>query len=409
MSGNPRSLSDRYRISILVAISSARIIYAINWYTLSPGLDQVATDFHASLQNLGVLESAFLVGAGLFQIPSSYAAARYNAKLIAVSGLMVIAVANGLGAFAPSFDSLLVLRFALGIGAAMFFSPAITLVSPLFRGERQGLALGIYNSSFSIGGALALLGWSFFVQLYGWRGGLLLGAILAGAASLSLLFIIRHTLEDSSVVAMSYEATSKAVLGVLHNKQIWFMGVGMVGLWSALYAVTQFLPFFETRINLLDPKLSGLLASLILVMPIPGALIGGFLSDRLRNRRVFMLFPAIIFGVGTALIGFSDFYESLGLFAVLGLIEAFAFTALYAAPFQMDDLSLGQKTIAISLMNSVQILGAFVLPILFTEVASTLGYNYAWVAAGVFALVFVPLLLLVKEPFKKDTVNTSNA
>ena len=340
------------------------------------------------------MESAFLVGAGLFQIPASYAATRYNAKLLAVSGLFLVALANGAGALAPNFDMLLIMRFVLGIGAAMFFSPAISIVAPLFKGERQGLALGIYNSSFSMGGALALLGWSFFVQLYSWRGGLLLGAVLAAAASSMLLIVIRH-----SEKGFASENPNRALVGVLKNKQIWLMGVGIIGLWSAYYAVTQFLPFFETRVNLLDPQLSGVLASLILVMPIPGALIGGFLSDRLHNRKIFMLFPAIIFGVGTALIGFSDFYESLALFAVLGLADAFAFTAMYASPFQIGELSLGQKSISISLMNSVQILGAFVLPILFAGVAVAQGYEEAWVAAGVFCLVFVPFLVFIKEPF----------
>ena len=76
---------------------------------------------------------------------------------------------------------------------------------------------------------------------------------------------------------------------------------------------------------------------------------------------------------------------------------------MYASPFQMDDLGVEQKAISISLMNSVQILGSFVVPIMFTIVAASYDYTNAWIVVGVFTLVFVPFLLLFREPFKTVT------
>jgi MFS family permease len=154
-------------------------------------------------------------------------------------------------------------------------------------------------------------------------------------------------------------------------------------------------------VNLLDPAIASLLTSLVLIVPIPGSLMGGWLSDKTRNRKAFLLYPSIAFGLGTALIGFATLRQSLLLLPVLGITESFCFVSMYAAPFQMDDLAVEQKAISISLMNSVQILGAFVLPILFTMVAEIYDYTNAWILTGVFTLVFVPFLYLFKEPFKK--------
>ena len=201
-----------------------------------------------------------------FQIPAAYAAARWNAKVLVVAGLIVIAVANGLGSFASTVVILTFLRFLLGVGAAMFFSPAIVIVAPLFRNERQGLALGIYNAAFNIGGAIALLGWAYVVEAYNWRVGLLIGAALAAAATVLLLLTIKHTEKDFATV----EADPKlAVIGVLKNRQIWFLGAGIIGVWSASYAISQFLPLFETKVNLLAPSTASLLTSLILVSSNP--------------------------------------------------------------------------------------------------------------------------------------------
>jgi MFS family permease len=372
-------------------------MYSLNWYTLAPGLTQVEVAFHASLENLGILESAFLAGAGLFQLPSAYAAARWNAKAMIIIGLGVLALANILASFSSSLTLLIVLRFLLGVGAAMFFSPAITVVAPLFSNETQGLALGIYNAAFNIGGSVALLGWVYVVAAYSWRGGLLLGGLLLLPVIPLLFIVVRHSEKKINPKPISPE---RAVARVVRNRQIWYVGLGIIGMWSASYAISQFLPYFEIRVNGLPPTFGGLLASLTLIAPIPGSVLGGWLSDRWKNRKGFLVYPTIAFGLGTALIGFARFDESLILLSFLGVVQSFAFVSMYAAPFQMENLSLEQKTISISLMNAVQILGAFILPIAFALVATSSGYLVSWIFAGAFTIAFVPFLLLFREPFK---------
>ncbi|MCL5068509.1 MAG: MFS transporter [Thaumarchaeota archaeon] len=380
-----------------MSVTLARIIYSINWFTLSPGLYQVAHDFSASLPSLGILESAFLIGAGCFQIPASYAATRVNAKLLVIGGLGLITLSNVLGAFTPNLPLLIVMRFLLGVGVAMFFSPAIIIVAPLFRNERQGVALGLYNSAFSIGGTIGLFGWGYFVQLYNWRVGLLLGAALALIALLQLQFIVKHGSHDDQ---LSGDPT-RALIGVLKDSQTWRIAVAILGVWSAYFTLTQFIPFYETSVHGVSAGLAGFMASVISITPIPGAILGGWLSDKLRNRKAFMLYPSIAFAVAVMFIDVTDFSQTIILLVCLGLTDSFAFTAMYAAPFQMPHLNMDQKAISISLMNGVQIMGAFILPILFTLVADTHGYKYAWLTTGLFAIAFVPLLFRIKEPFKQ--------
>ena len=391
--------SDRYKVIILFSITLARIIYSINWFTLSPGLYQVANDFSASLPSLGILESAFLIGAGIFQIPASYAATRWNAKLLVVSGLALIALSNGLGGLAPDLKLLIIMRFLLGLGVAMFFSPAITIVAPLFRNERQGIALGLYNSAFSIGGAIGLFGWGYFVQLYNWRVGLILGSALAILALLQVQFTVKHVSHSKNPLTIS---PKRALIEVLKDRQIWMIAIGVLGVWSAYFAVTQFIPFYETSIHGISEGLAGFMASIISITPIPGALLGGWLSDKLRNRKAFMLYPSLACSAIVMFIGISDFSQTIVLLIMLGLANSFVFTAMYAAPFQMPHLNVDQKAMSISLMNGVQILGGFILPIVFTTVADVQGYELAWMVAGLFAVAFVPFLIKLKEPFRQS-------
>lgn len=390
--------SNRYKATILFSITLARIVYSINWFTLSPGLYQVANDFSASLPSLGILEAAFLIGAGCFQIPASYAATRWNAKILVVAGLALIALSNGLGALAPSLTILIIMRFVLGVGAAMFFSPAIVIVAPLFRNERQGIALGLYSSAFSIGGTIGLFGWGYFVQLYNWRVGLLLGSALAVFALFQVQFTVKHESHDYNRLTIN---PRRALVGVLKDRQIWMIAIGLLGVWSAYFAVTQFIPFYEVNVHDVSEGVAGFMASIISITPIPGALLGGWLSDRLRNRKAFMLYPSMAFAAAVMLIGLTDFSQTILLLITLGLMDSFIFAAMYASPFQMPHLNMGQRAISISLMNGVQILGAFALPIVFTLVADARGYELAWMIAGLFAIAFVPFIIKIREPFKQ--------
>src|SRR5207247_10607221 len=76
----------------------------------------------------------------------------------------------GLGeGLAVNFPSLFAARFILGIGAALFFAPAIGVLTPLFRPEEEGFVLGLYNAMFNVGGALGLFACAFLFEIWNWR------------------------------------------------------------------------------------------------------------------------------------------------------------------------------------------------------------------------------------------------
>jgi predicted MFS family arabinose efflux permease len=396
---NGAILSKNYKMLVLISVTIARAVYAMNWYTLSPGLSLVAKTFDVSTANLGILESTFLVGAGLFQIPSTIGSSKWGFKPFVVGGLLLIGITNVLGGLAETFSELVVLRFFLGIGASMFFAPAIGVVGRLFQNEKQGLAIGLYNSAFNVGGVVALFGWSYVISFLGWRGGLILGAILAIALGIENQIVIRYS-EREEEKAPGRPSPIQSATTVLKNGQVWLLGIGILGVWAAVYVIAQFLPYFEETVNGVSSTTASLLGAQIFLWSVPASIIGGYLSDRFRNRRYFMLFPSIALGVLTAIIGVANLNESWLILFSIGVTDAFAFTALYASVYQMPELRVDQKIIAIALMNAVQISSSFFAPILFSYLA-TRSYFLAWLGTGLFVLPFCIALLIAKEPFKQ--------
>ncbi len=394
-----RILSKNYKMLVLISVTIARAVYALNWYTLSPALSLVAKTFDVSTGNLGILESSFVVGAGLFQIPSTIGSSKFGFKSFVVGGLLLIGLSNVLGGLAGTFSELVVARFTLGIGASMFFAPAIGVVGRLFQNEKQGLAIGLYNSAFNVGGLVALFGWSYVISFFGWRAGLIIGALLAVALGIENHIVIRHSETEADARIAGSPSPVQSGKTVLKNGQIWLLGVGILGVWGAVYVIAQFLPYFEQTVNGVSATTASLLGAQIFLWSIPASVVGGYLSDRFRNRRYFMLFPSIALGVLTATIGVANLNESWLILFGAGVTDAFAFTALYASVYQMPELKVDQKIISIALMNAVQISSSFFAPILFSYLA-TKSYTLAWLGIGLFVLPFCIALLISKEPFK---------
>ncbi|MGA9839067.1 MAG: MFS transporter, partial [Thermoplasmata archaeon] len=181
--GSPATPIDSRAVTratwILIAL---RIGYAYNWFDTGPALPAIGSTFSVGTAELGLLVAAFLVGAGLVQVPAGFLALRFGARTVSIAGVALLAVAGAASAVAPSFDVLLGLRLAAGVGAALFFSPAIGLVGSLYPAGRRGLPVGTFSSAFSAGAALGIVGTSLLLPLIGWR-----GSLLAGGAALAVL------------------------------------------------------------------------------------------------------------------------------------------------------------------------------------------------------------------------------
>ena len=94
---------------------------------------------------------------------------RFGRRTVLVPAVILFGIAGGCCAFAPDFNTLLVLRFIQGIGAAPIFNTNTVIISDIFSGNSRAEAMGI-NTTVSyigyiiypiLGGFLASLGWQY--------------------------------------------------------------------------------------------------------------------------------------------------------------------------------------------------------------------------------------------------------
>jgi len=395
-----QSASSR-RWLVLGSVLTSRVVYTINWFNIAPligttGLITLSLNLSPLAQ--GILVSSFLLGAGVFQVPAGLLSARWGPKNTSQLGMLILSSSGIAEGLSPNFPILLVSRFLLGIGAALFFAPAIGILTPLFREEEEGLVLGLYNSCFNIGGAIGLFGWIFVTDLLGWQAGLVFGGLI-GLVSVAIGQIVIP--RDKRAVG----STVRSMRPVFKNRNVWLIGFGVLGLWGAIFSSSNFLEHYTIDTFGISASVAGLMASLIMFASIFGGPIGGRLSDRFRMRKIFILVPGIIVSIGIVLFGISQPIELWFLIPLVGFMDSIVFSTMYASMSQYPEIRHEYAPLGISIINSVQILGSYPIPIIFTFLLSVYGNNYSpgWFFMGGISLAFMMLIFWIKEPFRANS------
>ena len=400
MKRETRSLqtASRRRWLVLGSVLTSRVIYTINWFNIAPLLGLtglIAVNLGIDLPSQGILTSSFLLGAGIFQIPAGIVSARWGAKNTSQLGMLILSLSGVAEGLSPNFPTLLVSRFLLGLGAALFFAPAIGILTPLFREDEEGFVLGLYNSCFNIGGAIGLFGWVLVTDLLGWRGGLVLGGLIGVVSVLIGQIVIPRD-------RITAERARRPMRPVFKNRNIWLIAFGVLGLWGAIFSSSNFLGAYTRDTFNVSPGISGLMASLIMFASIFGGPIGGRLSDMFKIRKIFILLPGIAVSLGIILFGVSQPLELWFLIPFVGFMDSIVFSTMYASASQYPDVGHEYAPLGISIINSVQILGSYPIPIIFTALVNANGGNYSvgWFFMGGVSLAMMMLILWIVEPFK---------
>ena len=152
----------------VLIIFSVTLTAVMGVASISPVLPSIQEHFHLEKGQVKWLISFFSLPGFFLSFFMGILADRYGRKKILIPSLLTFGIAGFLCSFATTFDSLVVLRFLQGMGAASLSSINITLIGDFFSGSERTKIMG-YNASIlsigtamypSVGGALASLSWN---------------------------------------------------------------------------------------------------------------------------------------------------------------------------------------------------------------------------------------------------------
>jgi MFS family permease len=382
------------RVAPSAALFVVRIVYAFNWYNIGAVLPLIGGSLAASPAQLAVVLGAFLLGVGIFQVPAGLAAVRWGSRRVSLAGVALFGLAGIATAFAPTWPSLALIRFVGGVGAAFFFSPALSLIASYYAPGERGPVVGFYNGGFSVGGAIGLIGGVALGLSFGWPAALGFGGVaLLGTTAAAYFVLPRQPPEGSSRESSAVYAAGRAVL---RSRSIWGLSLALTGFWTAVYLIAQdFVDFAHTVHASWGVGVAALLTAVVVVSSFPGGPIGGWLAERGADRRVLLGgFGALVSSL-VLLVPFANLWTIGPLFLALGFLDGVVFAILYLIPSYLPETQGEGLALGVGVVNSIQVLLGSGFVVLFGVLVEMVGYTGAWLYAGVLSFALLPALALV--------------
>jgi MFS family permease len=375
------------RLAVATVLGN-RLFYSINWFSVPPIFYLMALDLHAQVSGLGLISSAFLVGIGLFQVPGAVLSARYGARMLCIVGMVLLSGSAILCAAVSSIDLIAVFRFFSGMGMALFFPPSISLMTRHSRAGRAGFVLGLNNAMASVGGGIGLFAWAIVGDSIGWRLSLaLIGGL--GLASTVFLFLLVPRDEPTRDFKLRLPDLRRILL------DRWLLLVGCVLL---AYNIGNTLDATFVEVYLhdslgLSAGLAGGIGSLVIFSGLFTAPLAGHFHNRVVRVRLVLALAGLAIAIGVALASLATPAAVLASAVTVGLASGVGYTFAFGTAWH-SSAERAQRAIALSWVNSIQLLFSFWAPYLFSFLVVGYGYQLAWLTGGLYTAVFiVPLAL----------------
>ena len=164
-------------------------------------------EFAMDTRTAGFLNSLTLVASAIGGLIFGWIADRIGRTRALMASIGLYSVASAACGFSHSIPELAAFRFLLGLGMGGEWTAAAALIAETWRPEHRGKALGLMQSSYAIGEAIAALVVAVVLPHFGWRAVFFVGVLPA-----LLVFWIRRNVPEPVCVERS-----------CRNRSIWIL------------------------------------------------------------------------------------------------------------------------------------------------------------------------------------------
>ena len=347
--------------------------------SVNVALPAIQADLGMNAVQLSWVATAYLLAVAIGLIPAGKIADIHGRKRVFSMGLIVYTLSATAAAFGHSTTWLLGCRVMQGLGASMFVTTGMAILSSIFPSNRRGRAIGLYVAAVYAGLSAGPFAGGLLTQHFGWRSIFLtMGPLGLGSIAITFLFLKGEWFDDRSqrLDILGTSIYSLAILAVVFGASILpslsgslLIIAGLAGLflffqqqrqarypvfevslfsenrtfafsslaallnYSATFAVTFLMSLYLQYIKGMPPQSAG---AVLMAQPVMMAVfspIAGRLSDRMEPR---LLASA---GMGMTVIGMAVFTQLTSATPMGVLLANLLFLGLGFALFSSPNMS----------------------------------------------------------------------
>ena len=296
----PRDISPAERKS-LIAGGLGWMLDAMDVMLYSFVLAYLMTEFGMSKSTGGLLNSLTLIASAIGGLFFGVLADRVGRTRALMASILVYSISSAACGFSHSIRQLAAFRFLLGLGMGGEWSSGAALIAETWRAEHRGRALGLMQSTYAIGEALAAVIVLIVFPHFGWR-----AVFFAGVLPALLVLWIYHGVPEPELWKNRTKEKDSRVLGKLLQRDVLRNGLlattmnafSMFGYWGLFTWIPSFL---SLPVSKGGRGLSLVVGTTFYLVLSPGKWLGyasfGFFADAFGRRKpyfTYLLVAAIL-------------------------------------------------------------------------------------------------------------------
>lgn len=162
--GNPALERSALIVATLTSFIGPFMISSVN-----VALPSIQADLRMDAVQLSWIATAYLLAVAVGLVPAGKIADIHGRKKVFATGLAVYTIGCGVAAFVDSTALLIATRVVQGMGAAMFVTTGMAILTSIFPPHRRGRVIGIYVAAVYIGLSVGPFVGGLLTQHFGWR------------------------------------------------------------------------------------------------------------------------------------------------------------------------------------------------------------------------------------------------
>lgn len=330
MQPQPGPANPTLERSALIVATLTSFIGPFMISSVNVALPTIQADLGMDAVELSWIATAYLLAMAVGLVPAGKIADIHGRKRVFATGLAIYTLGAVTAAFVDSAVTLIATRVLQGIGAAMFVTTGMAILTSIYPPNRRGRVIGIYVAAVYIGLSVGPFIGGLLTQHFGWRS-IFLVMLPLGLFSLALTFFFLRgewlgepgqkldiggcLLYGVAILALVYGASRlPAAIGIVlviaglalflvfvrhqlaarypvfdmqlfaENKAFAFSSLAALLNYSCTFAITFLLSLYLQYIKAMPPQTAG---TVLMAQPIMMALlspVAGRLSDRIEPR-----------------------------------------------------------------------------------------------------------------------------
>jgi MFS family permease len=291
--------SKRYSNYIFVLLFLLYMFDYVDRMVITSMFTSIERDWGISHTQSGMLVSAVYWAIIILTFPVSILVDRWSrTKTIGVMAILW-SLATVMCAFTGNFIQLFMVRLLIGVGEAGYAPGGSAMISGIYPIEKRSKMMGIWNAAIPLGSALGVLLGGMIAVKYGWKHAFGIVAVPGLIVAILFLFVKDYKTVDLAFVDnLSNKVKMKAkdiVREFVTRPSVLYSYFGIAAVVFVTTSLLTWFPTFIEKTRHVAPDKAGQMASIVMMMAMVGAPLGGILTDHWRKKRenARLLFPAV--------------------------------------------------------------------------------------------------------------------